>query len=143
MLSSHFFYLKNENQLCEFVQHMIKTNPKYLSFLLYVYFGLVDQFSLTNLINSIQFDELTGYLSKHLKNSFSSSYCLPFGNKFCFQDDLQIMTFSQDMEEFFEETKLMASIKFLFEVYPTFLSNVLETESNSQIEFFSQVTRPI
>jgi hypothetical protein len=113
ILSSHFFHLRNENQLLEFIQNAVEENRGYLNFLRYVYFGLVDCFHLIQLINSIRFDEIDHFLFEHLRCVFFSNYLLSFEKEFNWQDN-QMLLSSENIEECFEEKKKNKEIKFLF-----------------------------
>jgi hypothetical protein len=133
IISSYFLRLRTENQLFEFVQQQIQENREYLSFFRYVYFGLVDNFNLINLINSIQFGEIDHCLFEHLQNTFFSNSLLSFKNEIEFKDN-QILLSSEKIDEYFEEEKKNREIKFFYEFYPILFPNVLEIEANGQIQ---------
>jgi hypothetical protein len=133
ILSSHFLHLRNENQLFEFVQNLIKENRESLNFLRYVYFGLVENNHLINLINSIEFNEIDHCLFEHLRSSFLSNYFFSFESEIDCKDH-QMPLFSEDIEEYFEEEKENKEIKYLFEFYPILFPNILEIEPNSRTQ---------
>jgi hypothetical protein len=141
IISSHFLHLQSENQLFEFVQRQIQENREYLSFLRYIYFGLVDNFILINLINSIHFDEIDHCLFEHFQSTFLSNSLLSLENEINCKSNQSFKLFTEQIELYFEADKKKEEITFLFEFYPKLLPNVLEIESNNQIELFSRKSK--
>jgi hypothetical protein len=118
------------------VQHQIKEKKIYLFLFRFIHFGLIEHFSLSNFINSIQFHEIDCSLFEPLRCAFGSNYFLLFENSMKFQNDRQHLTLIENIDDFFREDELNRNFKSLFEFYPILLSNVLEIQTNEQTELF-------
>jgi hypothetical protein len=91
---------------------------------------------LAKLINTIQSHEIDVLFFEHLTCAFSSNYFLLFENTMNLQNDRQQLTIIENIGDFVVEEKLNRKIKFLFEFYPILFSNVLEIQTNEQMELF-------
>jgi hypothetical protein len=99
IITSYFLHIKNENQLFEFIMNLIKENRKYLIFMKYILFGLVDFSHLMNLINFVQFHEINFSLFNSLKSSFKQNYFLSFGIHTHSENIQSILQFSKSLED--------------------------------------------
>jgi hypothetical protein len=94
---------------------------------------MVKSINLIRFISSIHFYEIEQNLFEHLQYGFFSNSLLPNESETDFTEN-QMLLFSENTENHFEESKKYQEIKSLFEFYPKLFPNILEIESKSQTE---------